>query len=327
MPMMLVTGACGFVGSHMVDLLLSREHHVIALDLQRNDAVIGRKDVEFVQYDITKKEGFASIIKDVDYIFHIAALFDYSASYEQLYKVNVEGTKNLLDAALKSDIKRIIIWSSGSVYGKPKEVPVKEETPLSPLNNYEKSKMEQERIALKYYEDYGLPVTILRPAAIYGPYGKYGVSLMLFMLAKGKLPAIPGPGKYKPALVHVKDVVNAAYFLHDKLNAVGEIYNICDEGRYTIEELLLAVADMLNIQIRKFHIPVSLLYLIAALNKFYSKLTGKKPLIVKDLIRYLTYDSVLDISKIKGLGYKLLYPDTLVGLEETIKWYKEVGWI
>ncbi|MCD6514438.1 MAG: NAD-dependent epimerase/dehydratase family protein [Candidatus Odinarchaeota archaeon] len=323
---MLVTGACGFVGSHMVDLLLSMGHYVRAMDKYLCSEIISN-NVEFIRADLTKKETLTTLFEDIDYAFHIAALFDYSASWRELYKVNVEGTKNLCEEALNSGVKRVVIWSSGAIYGIPKKVPVKEDAPLAPLNDYEKSKAEQEKIALKYYEENGLPITILRPASVYGPRGKYGVSVILFLLAEGKLPAIPGPGKFRPALVHVKDVVNAAYFVCEKMNAVGEVYNISDDGRYTIEELILAAADMIGVKIHKFHIPAPILYIVAMLNSIYSKITKKKPLITKEMIRYLTYDSIMDNTKIKELGYKLLYPDTLVGLRETIEWYKQVGWI
>ncbi|MFX1255830.1 MAG: NAD-dependent epimerase/dehydratase family protein [Promethearchaeota archaeon] len=327
MSKILCTGGCGFVGLHMVEFLLAKGHQIRALDIHKCKEIMSREGIEFVQCDITQRQELNDIFTDVDYAFHIAALFDYSASWEQLHRVNVIGSRNLCEVALNSNIKRIVVWSSGSVYGIPKKTPVGEDIPPKPLNNYEKSKLEQERVFLDCYNENDLPVTIIRPAAIYGPRGKYGVSQMLLMLAEGKLPGIPGPGKYKPALVHVKDIINAAYFLHDKENSIGEIYNIGDEGKYTMEELLLAAAEILDIKIRRFHIPVSLLNLYALIHTSYSKIRKKKPRLVKDLIRYVTYDSVLNSSKIKHLGYNLLYPDTIMGLKETIDWYKEVGWV
>jgi len=323
----LVTGACGFVGSHMVELLLSRGCDVRATDLELKSYIVNKPGVEFIKADITLKDTLKPLFENVDYVFHIAAIFDYWTPWQVLYKVNVEGTKNLCEIALDSDIKNMVIWSSGAVYGVPKEVPVKETAEIAPVNDYEKSKALQEKVALKFYREYGLPVTILRPASIYGPRSRYGTAILLFMLAKGWFPAIPGDGKSRPVLVHVRDVVGAAYFLCDKKRVIGEVFNIADDSRYTIEELLLAVAKMLNVKIYRFHIPVWMLYLLANLSECYARITGKRPLIEKESIRYLTFDSLMDNSKIKALGYKLVYPDALVGLKETIEWYRKVGWI
>ncbi len=323
----LVTGACGFVGSHMVDFLLSKGHTVRATDLKAKSHVANRLGTEFIKADLTRKETLKSLFENVDYVFHIAAIFDYWAPWEILYKVNVEGTKNLCETALDFDIKNMVIWSSGAVYGVPKQVPVKETDKTAPVNKYEKSKALQEKVALKFYEENGLPIVILRPASIYGPRSKYGTAILLFLLAKGWLRAIPGDGKSRPALVHVRDVVGAAYFLHDKREAIGEIFNIADDSKYTVEELLLAAAKTLNVKIYRIHIPMWILNLLASLSECYAKITGKRPLIERDAIRYLTYDSLMDNSKIKSLGYKLVYPDALIGLKETIDWYKRAGWI
>lgn len=323
----LVTGASGFVGSHMIDLLVSKGHHIRAADVKDFSYPTEQKYVTFVKADITKREALRGFFDDVEYAFHIASVFDYWASWDILYKVNVEGTRNLCEEALNSDIKSLVIWSSGAVYGVPKEIPVKETAPLAPVNDYEKSKAEQEKVAMQFFEENGLPVIIIRPASIYGPRSKYGTTILLFMLAKGQLPAIPGCGKYIPALVHVADVVNAAYFLAEKKEAIGDVFNIADDSKYTIEELLLAAAEMIGVKIRKFHIPLWLLKTMAYFSELGAKITGKRPRIEKEMIRYLTFDSLMDNTKIKNLGYKLIYPDAMIGLQETMEWYKKEGWI
>ena len=140
----LCTGVCGFVGSHMVEFLLAKGHQIRALDMHKCKEIANREEIEFVQCDITQKKELNGIFADVEYVFHIAALFDYSASWEKLHRVNVIGSRNLCEVALNSNVKRIVVWSSGSVYGIPKKTPVDENIPPTPLNNYEKSKLEQE---------------------------------------------------------------------------------------------------------------------------------------------------------------------------------------
>jgi len=323
----LVTGACGFVGSHMVELLVSRGYSVVATDKKLGHGILNVSDVEFGVSDITDSETLKPLLDGIDFVFHIAGLFDYWAPYEQLHRVNVGGTRNLCEVALDYNIENVVVWSSGSVYGIPSEIPAKETTPLRPVNNYEKSKVEEEQAALEFHEKNGLPVVILRPASIYGPRSRYGTAILLFMLARGQLPAIPGDGKSRPATVHVEDVVGAAEYLAAKETAVGESFNVADDSRYTVEELLFAAAQMLGVRIHNLHIPISVFDLLAQLSEWQARLRGTRPRVEKESIRYLTYDSLIDNSKIKAAGYKLLYPDPMTGLRETIEWYKREGWL
>ena len=322
----LVTGACGFVGSHMVELLLSRGYSVLATD-KKLTGVSNTSNVEFRVSDITDRETLKPLFDGIDLVFHIAGLFDYWAPYEQLHKVNAGGTRNLCEVALDYDIESVVVWSSGSVYGVPDEIPARETTPLNPFNSYEKSKVEEEQVALEFYEQNGLPVVILRPASIYGPRSRYGTAVLFFLLARGQLPAIPSDGRSRPATVHVKDVVGAAEYLAGKETAIGQAFNVADDSRYSVEDLLLAVAQMLGVRIYKFHIPILVLSLVAQLSEWQARLKGTRPRIEKESIRYLTYDSLIDNSKIKAAGYELLYPDAMTGLRETIEWYKREGWL
>lgn len=305
---------------------MSRGYCVMATD-KKLDGLSNASNVEFRVSDITDRETLKPLFDGIDLVFHIAGLFDYSAPYKRLHKVNVVGTRNLCEVALDYDVDNMVAWSSGSVCGVPDEIPAGETTPLKPYSNYEKSKAEEEQAALEFHEQNGLPVVILRPASIYGPRSRYGTAILLFLLARGQLPAIPGDGGSRPATVHVRDVVGAAEYLADKKNAMGEAFNIADDSRYSVEELLLAAAQMLGVRIHKFHIPILVLSLVAQLSEWQARLKGTRPRVEKESIRYLTYDSLIDNSKIKAAGYELLYPDVMQGLRETIEWYKREGWL
>jgi len=325
----LVTGACGFVGSHMVEFLIRKGLPVVATDIVSCPNIIDISKTPFIKADLTKKSDIRRIFKKfrISKIFHIAAIFSYSAPWNLLFRVNVGGTKNLCEVSLNYDVDRIIVWSSGSVYGIPDKIPVSEDHPLRPINDYERSKAFQEIVALRYYRENGLPVTIIRPAAIYGPRSKYGVALPILLLAKSGTFFIPGRGDIKPALVHVSDVVSAAYFLAENPKAVGEVYNVCDDSSYTVRELIFAASKFVNGLFLNISVPLPILYSLAAISLAYSKIVKDKPLIELNALRYLTYDSLMDNSKLKSLGYKLIYPDTLVGLFQTIKWFKKEGLI
>jgi UDP-glucose 4-epimerase len=324
----LVTGACGFVGSHMLDLLIESGISVRATDLKSADhSYVDSLGVDFVATDLTRKETLRPVLQAVDYVFHTASIFDYSAPWNLLYRVNVEGTGNLFEAALVTNPEMIVHWSSGAIYGISKDLPTKETSTIEPSNNYEKSKWMQEKTALEFYRKYGLPVTVLRPASVYGPRSKYGSMTPIFMLARGELPAIPGSGKAMGAFVHVKDLVESALFLAGKKEAVGESYNIADDSHYTNEELLLYAAELLDAKVRRFHIPASIINLRAWWSEWRAKVEGQRPKIERDAVQYLFHDYWLDNSKIKELGYKLIYPDIKKGLKETIRWYQDAGWL
>ena len=323
-----MTGACGFVGSHVLDLLIEKGFEVRATDLESADhSYIERVGVEFVPADLTRKATLPSVLQEVDYVFHTASVFDYSSSWNHLHKVNVEGTRNLCELALDTNPKIIVHWSSGAIYGLSKEFPTKEISPIEPSNNYEKSKWMQEQAVLEFHKKYGLPVTILRPASIYGPRSKYGAAIPIFLLARGKLRAIPGSGETRGAFVHVKDVAESALFLATKKKAVGESYNIADDSHYTTEELLQYAAEHLDVKIVKSHIRASMIKIMAWWFEWKAKLKSEKPLIERDAVEYLFHDYWLDNSKIKDLGYKLIHPEVKTGLKETIKWYKDEGWL
>ena len=324
----LVTGACGFVGSHMLDLLIEREMKVRAMDLESADrGYVDKLGVEFIPADLTRKETLRPALDGVDYVFHTASVFDYSAPWNLLYRVNVEGTRNLCEVALETNPEIIVHWSSGAIYGVPKELPTRETSPIKPSNNYEKSKWMQEQTAIEFHKKYGLPVTVMRPASIYGPRSRYGAIIPILMLARGELQAIPGSGKTMGAFVHVKDVIGSALFLAGKKEAIGESYNVADDSHYTNEELLLYAAELLDVKIPKFHIPALVINLMAWWSEWKAKLGGKKPVLERDAVKYLFHDYWVDNSKIKELGYKLTYPDIKEGLKETIRWYKDEGWL
>ncbi|PIU69015.1 MAG: hypothetical protein COS84_00230, partial [Armatimonadetes bacterium CG07_land_8_20_14_0_80_40_9] len=122
----LVTGACGFNGSYMVELLLEKGYKVRATDLEGTERgiyedLVKREGVEFVPSDLTKKETLKEVVKDVEYVFHPAAVFDYAAKWELMERVNVFGTRNLCEVLMEEGkVKKFVVWSSAAVYGIPK---------------------------------------------------------------------------------------------------------------------------------------------------------------------------------------------------------------
>ncbi|PIQ92720.1 MAG: hypothetical protein COV69_01610 [Parcubacteria group bacterium CG11_big_fil_rev_8_21_14_0_20_39_14] len=342
----LVTGAGGFIGSHMVDYLIKEGYKVRATDLPNAKKTYLNKEAEFLPSDLTKIEQIHPLLENIDVIFHVAAIYNFSCPREILYKVNVGGTENLLKAAKDfPKIQSIIIWSTGAFYDSRaynlKDFPemiFTEESPVKPKNYYELSKLEQEKIALKYAHKYGLPVTVIRPATVYGQRNQYGAAQVILLIGKKQLSFVPGKGDKPGATCHVLDVARAAEFLSKNQEAVGEIYNIADDSRYSIKELFYCIAAQIPGAKIRIHIPLFIISLlisclewiwinraIAHLSKMKSswarKIHGRIPEVEKDSIDYIFNPFVMDNQKIKALGFEFLYPDVKIGMEETIEWY------
>lgn len=325
----LVTGACGFVGSHLVHALVSQGYHVRATDLKN----INRKNIpsleaiEFIPADLTKPNEVPQLLDGVTKIFHPAGIFNFSAPKKLLFKVNVEGTTNLLSAALSKDISHFVNWSTAMVYGTLQYSPANEVHPIQPEDPYTESKWIQEQIALSYFEENGLPVSIIRPTAIYGPRSVYGTSKAILALVNGKIWGIPGSGKTIQHHVHVEDVVKAAVFVSGKKNTVGEVFNVADNAPISIEESFRIVTEIIDKKPPRFHIPKWLVYLYGYIDRFWNRLLRKTSLFEKTSLKLLFSDHIFDNNKLKGLGFQYSVPSFQVGIETTLQWYKKQGYI
>lgn len=366
MPKLLViTGASGFMGWHASRFALSTNHYdkILATDIRRppNDHPLytfrnppnSKSRLCFIETDITDKEGVENIKlwlsahPDYEvYIWHLGGLFNYSAARELLYKVNVTGTRNLLEAAHAlnksgTTVKRFIFWSGGVVYGDfnhPEgQLPATENYPTKPQNDYGWSKLEAENWCLHYYENFGLPITIMRLAAVYGPYSRYGMGAAITLNASGQLePVIVGSGRNKTAMIHAEDVMRIAHFLGNQPEANGEIYNVVDETPYTLAEQARFLGHHLNNEpFKRFRMPQWVFKLLIKMVEKKVERLGAIPIVDPGLGEMILLNSWMSNAKLMKLAQKKLgpydalfrYPNTLIGLKQTIDWFREEGWI
>lgn len=320
----LVTGASGFVGTHMVKALLERGYRVTACDLRHSDG--GKFDplsVRFAPVDITRKYTLDGIMEDVDTVMHVAAIFDHSAPWEVLKRVNAKGTRNVCEAAAEQGVKKLVYFSSCEIYGKPDRLPADERCKVQPTHDYGESKFLGEREAFKVSVSSNLNVVVLRPAAPYGPGSTYGAISLLYLLYRNHLPAIPGEGRNRIHMVHVKDVVNAAIFLAEHPDTAGREYNLSDDTPIPIEDMISCSAAILGVRPPTLHLPKLAFKAIIPLFEIPALVEGRRPVINHVIIDMFFNDMAYDSSKIRALGYKLLYPDVCVGLREVMEWYKK----
>ncbi|MEW5946439.1 MAG: NAD(P)-dependent oxidoreductase [bacterium] len=332
-PSALVTGACGFAGSHTVDLLVEKGYRVIATDLESADRRYVNPRAKFMPADVTRPETLEPLFRErPGYVFHPAAVFDYEAPWELCEKVNVEGMRNMCEIALRRKVRRFVLYSTVSVYGwpEPDELPVREENPKRPGTNYEKSKWMQEEVGMEYCER-GLPVTVVRPGPVYGPRNTYGVATILFLIAK--FPILPFPVNLNNAFVsvHVRDVANAAIFLSTREEAAGEAYNVVDCSDYTVREVMKYICPLMGVKVIPTFIPRDVLYVVgnqvADVSRSIARIVGGRPIVEKDMVYYLKADYSFSNEKLRSLGYEFLYPDSLPGLRETIDWYRKNNYL
>ena len=315
----LVTGAAGFMGSHLVEHLAGLGVTVRATARPRKDtSFFDRLGVEFVPADLTKPESLPRLFEgDVDRVFNLGAICNFSTPYKVLYPTNVTGVDHMTRLALEKGVKRFMHVTSTSVYGYYQGQPYTEEMERHPENDYGRSKRDGEDVALARLKE-GLPVVILRPCTVYGPRCQDGAGKAFSR--QTSIAAIPGSGRQLLANIRAEDVATALVHLSHLDEAVGQIYNISDDSNPTLEEALTLAAEVFGGKPPKLHLPIGLVKAFARVDGFISKMKGRIPDLEYDAANYLYYDYVVDNSKLKATGFKLKYPDfreSVIGLGQS----------
>lgn len=248
----IVTGGCGFIGSHMVDRLLNEGHIVRVIDNwstgrpQNLDHVKDNPNLTIYHMDIRNREEIKPVFKDADYVFHFAALADIVPSIQkpwEYYSSNVLGTYNVVDCAKEAGtIKKFVYAASSSCYGIPDEYPTKETADIRPQYPYALTKRLGEETVLHWGQVYGLPVVTLRLFNVYGTRsrtsGTYGAVFGVFLAQKlaGKPFTIVGDGKQTRDFTYVTDIVDAFYTAAVS-DVVQETFNVGSGGTYSVNLL------------------------------------------------------------------------------------------
>ncbi|NOZ63596.1 MAG: SDR family NAD(P)-dependent oxidoreductase [Caldiserica bacterium] len=259
----LITGGAGFIGSYLSEKLLAEGHEVIALDnlstgTQENIAHLTKNSsFHFVEGSVMDKEILSKSAEGVQGIFHLAAAVGVKFVMENLVtsmEVNVKGTENVLETALKLGGIKVLITSSSEVYGKSSKKRFHEEDDLiiGPPHkfrwSYATSKLLDEFLALSYHAERNLPVTIVRLFNICGPRqtGRYGMVIPRFVrqALKGEPITVYGSGKQLRSFAHVKDAVEGMAKLMLEPAAEGKIFNLGNPRGITIEELAIKIKEM-----------------------------------------------------------------------------------
>lgn len=248
----IVTGGAGFIGSHLVDRLISDGHQVTVIDnlsngrLQNLEHLKGNGALQFIKADINNRASIRDYFKGVDWVFHMAALADIVPSIqepEKYYRSNVDGTFAVLELAREAGIKRFIYTASSSCYGIPDKYPTPEDAEIRPQYPYALTKNLGEQLVMHWGQVYGLPVISLRLFNVYGPRartsGTYGAVLGVFLAQKlaGKPFTVVGDGNQTRDFTYVTDVADA-FVKAASSNVTNNIFNVGSGGTYSVNKLV-----------------------------------------------------------------------------------------
>lgn len=267
----IVTGAAGFIGSHLVEALLKRGEEVIGIDEFNDyyDPTIKRKNIAHLQNHprFTLVEGniqfldWKTLLKNVDVIYHQAAQAGVRASWGEGFRAyterNINSTQVLLEAAKDTpSLKRLVFASTSSVYGDAETLPTHEEICPKPVSPYGITKLAAERLCGLYHKNFGVPFVSLRYFTVYGPRQRPDMAFHKFFKAVLTDEAIPiyGDGQQTRDFTFVSDAVAANLAAATVLEAVGEIFNIGGGSRVVLAEVLQTMEEIVGHPIKKNHV-------------------------------------------------------------------------
>lgn len=311
----LVTGAAGFLGRHLVARLAEGGARVRAALLPGEDAAaLAALGAEVVRADVRAPETLPPLFEgDVERVFHLAAICNFSTPYRVLLPVNVEGAARVAELALRSGVRSFVHVSSTSVYGPYRGAPLVEDAPREPQDDYGRSKRDGEDAVWRRAAE-GLPAVVLRPCTVYGPGCTDGAGKAFSR--PSSLTAIPGDGRQRLSNVRAEDVAGAAIHLSLREDARGRAFNVADDSHPTLEEALALAAEAFGARRPRLHLPVAAVALAARAQGLAARLAGRVPDLELDAVRYLHGDYLVDNARLHQSGYRLLYPDFAASMRE-----------
>lgn len=321
----LVTGATGFTGSHLVASLVADGYRVTVLARNRERAQTLPAEVKVVVGDVTDRAAVRRATAGPQVVYHLAAAFREAGIPDERYReVHVDGTRYLLEAADEEGVRRFVHCSTVGVHSHIENPPADETCPHTPGDIYQQTKSEGELLALRFNAEHRLPVSVARPAPIYGP---GDLRLKLFrMIAEGWFVML-GSGEPFFHMVYVDDLVRGLKLLAERPEAVGEVYIFAGEEYLTLNGLVRLIADVLEVRPPRMRFPAWPVYLASGVVEKVCVPFGIEPPIYRRRVAFFTKSRAFSIAKARReLGY-----EPKVGLREgiiaTAEWYRAEGLI
>lgn len=324
----LVTGGTGFTGSVLLRRLAGQPVSVRAITRRPPDPkVFGDLNIEWIQGQVYDPAVVKTAVQDVDFIFHVAAAYrEAGISDADYHNVHVVSTRLLAEAAAtQPGFKRFVHVSTVGVHGHIDEPPADETYLFSPGDIYQRTKAEAE-LWLRYFaRQSGLPYTIIRPSAIYGPGDRR--LFKVFKMASQPVFVLLGHGKCLYHLIHVEDLVRMMIGAANHPATLNDVFICGDPEAITLERLGRIVADELGHRFRVIRLPAWPVFLAADLCEAVCRPLKISPPLYRRRVAFFTKDRSFDTQKIRNaLGYQYQY-DIERGIRETTRWYVDQGWL
>jgi len=318
-----ITGASGFVGTHLVKKLLKNNWSVRIL-IHKN-SIHDSKNCEVFVGDISEKNVLEDALRDVDVLFHLAAALGGSLIHKnEFFRINAAGTQNVLDTAFNAGVKKAVHFSSAGVLGAVKNNNVADEVyPANPISAYDQSKFEGEKIALNHAKE-GKPVFVIRPGWVYGP-GDRRTFKLIRAIARKKFVLVTRGLKHQTP-VFIDDLLQGVLLCVER-GRFGEIYNIAGDEVLSVRQMVENIAAATDSTIPKLTLPLFPMKVAAwKLEKAFRLFKKEAPLTTGKLAFFI-HPKPLSIQKAaRELGF---VPQTLFqkGIAQTVNWYREQGWL
>ncbi len=321
-----ITGATGFIGKNLALKLADSGHTVHALYRKKfRTSGLEHRNIRLFQGSLTDRNSIDKAINSCDQVYHVAAFAGvWLKNPEYIYEQNVQGTKNIMEAARDQEIQKVVFTSTAAVFGPSNHRIISESTdyPERFFTPYEHSKVLAEKDALLYTQE-GLHVVIVNPTRVFGPgtlSKSNSITILIDKYIQGKWHFYPGDGNSVGNYVFVEDVVNGHILAMEKGKS-GERYLLGGENVSYKQffEILSAVSGK---KCFLMGMPMFIMMTIAGISLFYAKVTSKDPLITPDLVKKYNYNFTVSSDKAKTeLGYKPVSLET--GFKRTIEWLNQ----
>ncbi len=310
-----VTGANGFIGSHLVQDQVARGRKVRAVDmtLSRLQGLRGNPSVELIDADIRDVRRMRQAVTGSEVVFHLAsAHLSVTVSEREYYAINRDGSRSLVEICHASRVARFVHCSSVGVHGAIKDPPADEDSACHPDLVYEQSKLEGEKAVRQYAQETGYAVVVVRPVWVYGP-GCPRTEKLFRTIKKGRFFFV-GDGRALRHCIHISDMVEAFNLCAEHPNAPGNVFIIGDRGAVTVRELVQEMAAIAGVSAPRLSLPVWLVQPTCSVLERAFTFLGMEPPVSERSLKFFTNNTSFDISRArKEIGFvpKVTLPEGL----------------
>ncbi|MHA1734808.1 MAG: NAD-dependent epimerase/dehydratase family protein [Candidatus Thorarchaeota archaeon] len=328
MVRVLVTGASGFIGRRLLKHLAGEDHELVAFVRRTSNTRGFPENVELREGDLLDPPSIEAAVKDIDVVIHLAAYFDfYPSDVDLLYRVNVDGTRELMNACVGTSVERFVYCSTTETIGPVRYPPGNEDTELRPQFDYGKSKVLAEQVVREISEDTGLPHIILRPTGVTGEGDLYTGYELIKAINDGAIPVLPGDGEKHLMYTYVGDVVAGFAKAVVSKSAENETFILCPDEPMKYKDIVNFIADHLGVEPPKRRVPTSVAKLgIAMMSPFKNRgkttfLWHMKTIESMDQERWYTNEKA---KRMLGWAPEYTMQDAI---RRAIDWYFENGYL